>query len=402
MKRLQEKFKQAAHFLENNDTPVRQYIYLFLAILSVRLCLEFFANQKLFTFHDALHIALWFTFIVLAFMAQVHLFSRVEMSKIFKLSVSCFSIALIAPIVDLAVSHGQSSKMNYLSIHSVSDFIFSYFTVGGASLTRGATIGIRVEIILLMIACFNYLYTRRGSLLIAFLGSFSIYTVLFLSGTLPAAINAFVQYFQLGYALEDHTTELLLFLLDLLLVVFIAARISGKKIWSFVHRETLIDWSFCVLSLGYGIWQARENYPQNWSLNASTIFFFPLLLVLFLLLFFYVNHKQHTARTGGQTSPFFEGFWLLFFSGTWMISFHALFAALLSWSMLFVLYDKPTRWHRYQVSLVLFKSLFYTSCVLLGFMSFGAPLVGINVVHLTLILLLFIGLSALRVLTARV
>lgn len=393
MKRLQDKFKQAALFLENNELPVIQYVYLFLAILFVRLCLEFFANQKLFTFHDALHIALWFTFIVLAFIVQLHLFAKVEIVKVFKLSVSCFSIALTAPIIDLIVSQGQFSKMNYLSIHSFSDFVFSYFTVGGASLSRGATIGIRVEIVLLMIACFNYLYTKRSSVWVAFIGSFSIYTVLFLSGTIPAVINALTHSFQLSYAPDDHSTELLLFCLDLILILLIAYKMAGKKNDISLQWNAVLDFLYCISAFTYGVWLARVHYPDNWSFNASTLYYLPLFPILFTCFLFFLNTTQQTLWESEPTVWHKKVFWLIFLSSCLMISFYTFFAALLIWSVLFVLYEKPTQWYRYRGALIVFKALLYTSFIFLGFLSFGAPLVGINVVHLSIILLLFTGLG---------
>lgn len=155
MQKLQSFFKQTVDKIEDYPLPLKRYLLLFIAILSLRLCLEFFANYRLFQSDDVMHIGLWFLFIVQAFMVQLHLFSKVKVEQIVKLVVCCFSIALTAPLIDLVVSQGKFSKMNYLSVNSFSDIAWSYITIGGASLSRGATLGIRIEIVLLVIASFN-------------------------------------------------------------------------------------------------------------------------------------------------------------------------------------------------------------------------------------------------------
>jgi len=395
MKKLQQKFKQAALFLEEIDLGLRSYIYLFLAILAFRLCLEFFANQKLFSLHDAIHIGLWFTFIVLAFVVQLHLFSRVDLTRILKLCIVCFSIALTAPIIDLIISQGKFSKMNYLSIHSFQDFLFSYFTIGGANLTRGATVGIRVEIILLMLASFNYIYVKRSSLLIAFLGSFSIYTVLFLSGTVPFAINYLTHYFELPYAVDDHSTELLLFCIDLLFIVYIARKISGKSTIRSMRLASIIDFLLCTCGFLYGASLAHAHYPDNWTLNATSVFHFPIIALILLLFLRFLNYKNSTFGQDIKNVNYENGFWILLLSSSLIISFHSFFAVVLIWAALHLLYEKPTAWLKNPVLSIVLKSLLYTFFVFFGFMTFGAPLIGIDLLHLILILLIAVGIRTL-------
>lgn len=390
MRKIQKKFKQASLFLEEYDLGLIRYGYLFLAILCIRLCLEFFANQKLFTLHDALHIALWFVFIVLAFVIQLHVFSKVDLKKVLKLSIPCFSIALTAPIIDLIISQGKFSKMNYLSIQSFSDFIFSYFTIGGANLTRGATIGIRIEIIILLIASFNYIYIKRKSLIIAFIGTLTIYTVLFLSGTVPMLIHWGTYYFNLSYAVDDHSTELFLYCIDLILILFILWKTLGSKTKITLGFNTIVDSCLCLGAFIFGVFRARINYPNNWVLNATTIFYFPLLLIILILTFRHIHLKNQLMVKNSVESINENVFLVLIGCTSMIISFHTFFAALLIWSTLFVLYEKPTVFVKFSLLSTILRSILYTCFLFLGFMTFGAPLIGINLVDLVIILFTFI------------
>ena len=162
--RIQSLFAAVVARVEGSATPLARYAPLFGAILAVRLCLEFFSSHRLYNLADVLHIGLWFLFIVLAFLMQLHLFSGEDIRRVIRLVVVGFTIALTAPILDLLFSGGEGAKMNYLSIHTWQDVLWAYITVGGSSLSRGATLGIRIEIVLLVLASFNYVWIKTHAL----------------------------------------------------------------------------------------------------------------------------------------------------------------------------------------------------------------------------------------------
>ena len=163
-KRVQDFFVKTVNRVEGNNTSFNRYLFLFAAILTIRLALEFFSSHRLFRIDDILHIGLWFIFIVLAFIIQLQFFSGEKMIRVAKLAIVFFSIALTAPLIDLLITGGVGAKMNYLSLRSWKDVLWSYITIGGSSFSRGATIGIRIEIVLLVLASFNYVRTKRKSI----------------------------------------------------------------------------------------------------------------------------------------------------------------------------------------------------------------------------------------------
>lgn len=377
MKRLQELFDQIVRKIEDYPLPLKRYILLFFAILGFRLSLEFFSNQRLFRADDVLHIGLWFIFIVLAFMIQLHLFSGVKPERIIKLVVCCFSIALTAPIIDILVSQGKFARMNYLSVNSFTDILKSYVTIGGASLSRGATLGIRIEIVLLIIASFNYVYLKTGKILRSVLGTLSIYTVLFVSGIVPYLLTKVNALFGLQFGKNDHSSISFLFLVDLLLLLFLAWLYNPKP----TQIKVNIVWIFRVLSaLGltiYGGWLAKSNYPQNWQFDSTTIYTFPLLIILLLLLFLYEGyHFRHPQLAPGR---FYiqNGYLVMSLLTALCISFHTLFATIIICSMLFFLHERPLRFYHLPWLSPLFQAVLSVGFLLLGFMTFEAPMIGV-------------------------
>jgi hypothetical protein len=387
MKRFQLFFKNISERIENYPLALPRYIALFIALLSIRLCLEFFANHRLFNADDVLHIGLWFSFIVLAFILQLQYFSKTSIDKIIKLVVCCFSIALSAPIIDLIVSQGKFSKMNYLSINSTSDIVKAYFSIGGASLTRGATIGIRIEIILLVLASFNYIYIRTNNFLRAILGTTSIYTVLFLTGVIPFFIGQLNAFFGLTYGQNDQSSIYLLFTLDLILVLILLLKLKPDVIkihfnWSFILHLFSIG-----IPLLVGIWIARFDYPKNWTLNPTTIYFFPLLIVLTFILAIYTADMQKMV-THGKRQLFQNSLIVLLFAVGAILSFQTLFALFLVWSINFVLYEQPCECYKYKWFSSILNAFLTLAIVMFSFISFGAPMVGFNKLYILAILII--------------
>ncbi len=376
MKKFNRVFQHIVNKIEGVDIPLHRYLFLFLAILSVRLCLEFFSNQRLFKSEDVLHIGLWFIFIVGAFMVQLHFYSKEKVAKIIRLVVCCFSIALTAPIIDMIVSQGKLSKMNYLAINSFSDLLWSYITIGGASLSRGATLGIRIEIILLVFASFNYIFTKTQSLMRSLIGTISIYTVLFLSGAIPFFLGKLNTALGLNYGSNDQSSIYLLYLLDLLLFLTLIYRYSKHRITFGIKLISIIRFLFGLGIFSFGAYLAQKNYPENWSVNPTTIYYFPLLFLTLIFLWIYENlgktNQFHTKNYHKQTALFF----LVFFTSS-CVSFYTCFASMIVWGLLFFLYEAPLFFYRIPFLLAFFNALLTVSILLMGFLSFGAPLIGI-------------------------
>jgi len=378
MNKFQNYFKTIVNKIEGYPLILNRYLFLFFAILAIRLCLEFFANQRLFQLEDVIHIGLWFIFIVEAFMLQLHLFSRVKMELIIKLVVCCFSIALTAPIIDLIISQGKFSKMNYLTVNSVGDFVRSYFTIGGASLSRGATIGIRIEIILLVLASFNYVYVKTSSVYRAIIGAFIIYSVLFLSGTIPYFMGKLNDIFHLTYGPEDSSSTSLLLLLDVILFILIFIRHNKNAIkfkLSFLQLiHTIVNAGLII----FGAFIARNNYSENWQLNPTTIYFFPLLVLVFLILTAIENYGIKKKENEDSKFHIQNGMLILIGLTSSCISFHTLFSALLVWAILFLLYERPLMFNTIPILSEFLKSFLSLGYFLIGFMTFGAPMISID------------------------
>jgi hypothetical protein len=377
-KKIQALFVKTVDHVENQPVPFTRYYFLFAAILAVRLVLEFFSSRRLFTMDDILHIGLWFIFIVLAFLVQLHLFSGEKIVKVAKLVIVFFSIALTAPIIDLIITGGVGAKMNYLSLHSWKDIAWSYITVGGSSFSRGATPGIRIEIALLVIASFNYVRTKKNSVLKGIIAAVSIYTVLFLSGAVPLLLGYIVNTFHLQYQSDDQSTVLLLLVLDIFLLCIAFFRHSPLRIYKILGATPWIVVVTAMLLAVFGASQALKNYPGNWILTPTTLFWFPLLFVccIFFAAYAGVQKLQNKAADKDQYRIVKNGLVLLLVIITGMLSAKIFFSVALLWGLLFLLHEAPLELKKIPILCNVLDATTLLAAAFAGFCIFNAPMIG--------------------------
>ncbi|MCA0239203.1 MAG: hypothetical protein LCH81_22710 [Bacteroidetes bacterium] len=397
-KTIQALFERISAQVENNPTPFVRYLQLFFAILTLRLTLEFFSSQRLFTLDDILHIGLWFMFIVLAFLLQLHFFSGEKILRISKLVITFFSIALTAPIIDMLIFQGKGAKMNYLSLHTWEQVVYSYCTVGGASFSRGATPGIRVEIILLLMACFNYVYLKRKSVFWSILSVWSIYTVLFISGAIPTLLGILVSTFHLQYQPDDQSTLLLLLTANLFLLLIAVQRYSPTRFSQIWRSVPWISMWMALLYGGVGAYLALHLYPDNWKLTPTTLFWFPLLSGLFVCFSAIrgVQNWQDPTLSTGKYHLITNTILLLILIIGLAISPKTFFMAALAWSILFFLNEPPLQFQKIIILRNILEGMLLLAAALLGFVTFGAPMIGFPSLWLFGLLGIAIVFSVLR------
>jgi hypothetical protein len=379
LRKIQTLFMRLVQLVEDHPAPLRRYFQLYFAILAVRLCLEFFSSHRLFQLADILHISLWFIFIVLAFLLQLHLFSGERIAKVTKLVVVGFTIALTAPIIDLVFNGGVGAKMNYLAINDWRDILPAYFTLGGPSLSRGATLGIRIEIVLLVIASFNYVRSKRGSILWGLAAAVSIYTVLFLSGMVPYYLGQIVTALHLSYGPDDQSTLLLLFMLDLALLAGALVCHAPRKVWRIVKA---MPWGALGIAVGHlciGAGLARQAYPDNWQLTPTTLFWFPLFVALMLALGAFIALQRLPVEGPGDPWRVPSGKYFLAALSIAIglaVSQWAAFVVAVIWGILLLLNEPPLNLRRAPLLRNLLEAMAVTAVALLGFAAFGGPMVG--------------------------
>ena len=361
--------------VEERNVPFIHFVMMFMGLLVIRLSFEFFSNHKNFSLADFLHVGLWFIMIVEVFILLMHIFSREKIEKIGRIVLTFFSIALTAPIFDVLISGGKGFRMTYLYFTTWSDFLTSYVTMGGLNYKRGATIGIRIEIFLLIVASFFYLRSKGRHILLAILYSLLIYTALFLSGYTSEAERLIINSLGHSYASIRQSTIMFLLTVDSLLLVICLLRHKSKQTLKTLKN---LKWPTALILIGAGIigWvMAYLNNPQRAAINPGTAYFPVLLLVVggFALLLDGQLHdiSEKKQKTGLIFLPVITGLVILS-----VISFHAAFAGALIFGTIYVYRSPAIRLYKIPVLANLAQTLLFLYPIYLVFICFGGVFAG--------------------------
>ena len=365
-------FRHTAERIENGSLPFPRYIGLFFALLVVRLCLEFFSSHRLYTADDVVHIGLWFAFVVLAFMSLLQAATGEAMIKIARLSIVCYVFSWSAPLIDLLVHRGVPARMNYIAINSWADFVQAYLTFGGPSLMRGATLGIRIEIACLVVACFLYVHGKRNSLVRAALAALAIYSMLFATGAIPYLLGLVVSALGLQYTQDDQSTVLLLYCLNAGLLSHVVLR-QAPALW---HDLAAAPWSVVgigLLAFGIGAGLAHHAYPTHVVLTPTTMFWS--LIVPWMALAFSL-WLGLTRSAEPATIALRIAIWCVLSAGALLLDIHFAFALQLLFALCWLWQQWLAPWRGRSVITMIGLALVWPAAALAGFQLMGGPMVG--------------------------
>ena len=182
-----EKFRV---FARSVSISLGSWIITFAGIVMIRLLLEQFSgflpgNFLLLDFSTIIHAFSFFLATVLLFMVILMRLAKINFEELAGVSIIATLLIWIAPIVDLATGGIGGHSLAYLFI-PINELLLKFLTFFGADTTYGATLGIRVEIIIGMIFIFFYVSSATKNKLRSIFASLAFYTLIFIFGCLPS------------------------------------------------------------------------------------------------------------------------------------------------------------------------------------------------------------------------
>jgi len=163
-------------------------------VLMVRFFLESFSNPSSSGFFasDAstlVHYYLFFLAVAVVFMIFLQLVIPSWKKVIPQLTAISFLAVLIGPIADFIISGGKGFRMAYL-FDTPKEMLVSFFTFFGGNLYTGVTLGIRIEIVLMLLFIGLLVYFIEKSWFRAIVSVISLYILIFIFLSLPGVMNA--------------------------------------------------------------------------------------------------------------------------------------------------------------------------------------------------------------------
>ncbi|MBU1205248.1 MAG: UbiA family prenyltransferase [Nanoarchaeota archaeon] len=230
--------KKIINSLENSKIPFIYFILTFIFVVSLRNFIELFSDSDTsqisfaeFFHYDVSYIALAMVIIIL-----LYFFIKKDVLKIARVVLTSFLILLIVPIIDLIWSFGKGLNMAYMLPGYHSNIMQRFFTFFGDFSGLGITPGIRVEIIIVLLGVFFYIYINSSRIVKSLLGVLFAYPIYFFYLAAPFLAKGLLEIFGLTYKYSDSLMTSFFLLVILFAGIFIAY-ISNKKYFRLIIKD---------------------------------------------------------------------------------------------------------------------------------------------------------------------
>ena len=167
-------FKKIIEEIEDSDLPISYFVFTFIFALTLRTFLEFFSDRSEIRLPMLLHYYFFFVAVGLSVILLVHLLTKENIIKIFKIVSTGFIIIIVTPIVDLLLSKGAGFDIGYYR----GDLVYGFLTFFG-KLSDGISLGMRIEIVLFILLLFFYFRLKNVSIIKSLMGIFLFYCLVF-------------------------------------------------------------------------------------------------------------------------------------------------------------------------------------------------------------------------------
>ena len=225
--------RQIIKNIENSKLPFTYFFFTFLSAVTLRTFLETYsdapvANLHSYTAANLLHYYLWYIGLALILTIVLHFATREKLEKIARLVFPTFMILIVVPIIDILWSGGKGINMSYMLPGVHEDLLSRWLTFSGSYVGMGATPGMKIEVLLVLIGCFAYVYMKKRSILRGIFFTFVVYSTVFWWGCIPFAVKYFLESFGVEYAFTSEVAVNFVLLL-LLIIGSIAFYLYNKK-----------------------------------------------------------------------------------------------------------------------------------------------------------------------------
>ena len=176
-----DSLKQVIEYVENCHAPFSYYVATFLAAITLRIFLEIMVvqNDTRIFWHTPIHFALFYASLMLHIILLLFLMTNEKIEKISKLVMTGFIVTATVPVTDLLFQLVWQYEISYLYMvpEKTKSIWTNYLLFFGDH--KGATPGMRIEILAAMAGGGLYVYTKTNSKIRGVVTAVLIYSLIF-------------------------------------------------------------------------------------------------------------------------------------------------------------------------------------------------------------------------------
>ncbi|MBL0225365.1 MAG: UbiA family prenyltransferase [Geobacteraceae bacterium] len=178
---LIDNLKQVIGYMENLNIPFIYFVLTFVAAITLRNFMEIMVAQNVVRifWYTPVHYSLFYISLLFNITLILRALSGERVERILKVVMACFLVTATVPLTDLLFQLIWSYDIKYLYMvpEKTKNIWHNYFLFFGSH--KGATPGMRIEILAAMTGAALYVYTKTDSKLRGFVTAVLIYSLIF-------------------------------------------------------------------------------------------------------------------------------------------------------------------------------------------------------------------------------
>jgi 4-hydroxybenzoate polyprenyltransferase len=308
MNKIHDTFSQLLLKVENSKVSIRNYIFTFIFIILIRCFLELISSATFFPLSTFLHFTLFTVSVCLSLIALFVFFSKTPVVKVAKSVLIGFVILIFPPLIDLLFSLGDKTVMGYSLLNIEVNPLINFITFFGKYDKIGITLGIKIEIFLVLLFSFLYFY-HKTNLLKALLAVLVEYIVLFLFLSTPFWIKPIYNVFGLHIDYPFHDLDYdfvyVFSFLSLLFLVYIFYKTNKKYFLAVIkdiRLERILHYLFVFI---LGVMLARKILFSPFVYNTISFWggIFSIISIIFAWLFSVITNNITDLKIDKISNP---------------------------------------------------------------------------------------------------
>jgi 4-hydroxybenzoate polyprenyltransferase len=189
--------KKIIDYFEDDKKNILLYILTFFFIVIIRCFLEIFSSSRYPSFEYHYHYFLFYTALAILFIILFYFATKEKIKKVSKIVLAFLISIFIAPIIDLLFFHNKGYRYEYLYSGNIENLFNTFITFFG-NINPPLSLGIRIEIAIILILSLIYFYIKTFKLLKSLFFVFLGYMIIFSFGSISFVFEFFKRYIDIN------------------------------------------------------------------------------------------------------------------------------------------------------------------------------------------------------------
>jgi 4-hydroxybenzoate polyprenyltransferase len=267
--------------------PLKIYLISFVFIITLRNCFELFSSSGTFSFLACYHFTLFYVLLAIWLSIFFKISTNKSLINSIKIILASFIVILIPPIIDLILTRGDGILIGYSFPNNFKEFVFNYFIFWGKTFGGSVTVGIRLEIILVIVGFFIFIFQISRRIFYSLFKSILLYTLFYIFSNIPFIYKHFLIFF--GFKISNFNEDLINFYLLLILpsMVILSYMYDKKVLIELLKdmRVTRVIHFFLLFGIGFVL--ASKILFSQFIINSNLIFYSVFIFYSFLAAIFF-------------------------------------------------------------------------------------------------------------------